>query len=287
LLDVLARVSEKLSLSIVVAHVDHALSEQSAAVAARVSHSAATAGFEVHVARAPDLEGPNLHARARDFRYEFLEIVATKESANRIATGHTLDDRIETTLARFVHGAGTDGLAGLPPSDGIRARPLIDLRRGETRAYCDECGLGYIDDPANFDPRFERSVMREEILKTIEDRFGDGAVRAMATSVERLAEDSAALNALADRLYRDLAEGEGGLVTFPLATFDPLPRGLRRRVLERAVGRVRDRNAGIDEVLDALERGGPKGRAEGAFDLAGGVRIRITRDRLEVDATGA
>ena len=285
LLDVLARLSDKLSLGLVVAHVDHGLSETSAGVAARVAHLAATAGFEVHVARAPDLAGANLHARARDFRYEFLDIVATKEGAQRIATGHTLDDRVETTLARFVHGAGTDVLAGLAATDGRRIRPLIELRRSETRAYCEECGLEFVDDAANADPRFERTVVRNDLVPVIEEAFGAGSVRAMATSVDRLREDSNALNELADRLYRDLATGEEGVVSFTRETFDRLPRALRRRLLERAVGRVRDRNSGIDEVLDALDDGSPSGTSEASFDLAGETGVRLTRDRLEVDAS--
>ena len=285
LLDVMSRLRDTLSVSLVVAHVDHGLSEGSAAIAARVSHTAAAAGFEVHLARAPDLEGPNLHARARDFRYEFLEIVANKEGAQRIATGHTLDDRVETTLARLAHGAGTDVLAGLPPTDGLRIRPLIDVRRDETRAYCDECGLEFSDDPANLDRRFERSVVRADLVPAFTQAFGDGAIRAMAMSIERLQEDADALNGLADRLYRDLATGEEGIVSFSRATLDSLPRSLQRRLLERAVGRVRDRNAGIDEVLDALGAGTPKGKGEASFDLAGDVRVRLDRERLEVDGT--
>ncbi|MGH2694588.1 MAG: tRNA lysidine(34) synthetase TilS, partial [Actinomycetota bacterium] len=160
LLDSLARLQSKIALSLVVAHVDHAISDRSAQVAARVAHDAAEMGFEVHVTKAPDLSGPNLQARAREFRYGFLEIVAQKEGARRIATGHTLDDRVETTLARLIHGAAPDVLAGIPPVEDARVRPLIDVRRKETRAYCEDVGLTYFEDPANEDERFERVAVR-------------------------------------------------------------------------------------------------------------------------------
>ena len=147
------------------------------------------------------IEGPNLHARARDFRYRFFETVATETGATRIVTGHTLDDRVETTLARLVHGAGTSGLAGIPPVEGKRVRPLLGSRRNETREYCIECGLDFYEDPANEDDRFERSAIRSRVVPAIEERWGDGAIRSIAQSSERLREDAAALSQLAERLY--------------------------------------------------------------------------------------
>ncbi len=283
LLDVLARLGEKLDLAIVVAHVDHGLSDASKDIAARASASAAKAGFEVHLARAPDLEGPNLHARARDFRYEFLDIVATRETARRIATGHTLDDRVETTLGRLVHGAGTEGLAGLPPVEGTRIRPLIESRRAETRAYCDEVGLEYFDDPANQDERFERTSVRSRLMTAIEERWGDGAIRAIARSTERLREDSDALTTLAATIYSDTVVGdEGGNASFDLVAMVLLPRALQRRVLEQAIGRVRDRAAGITQALDALESHARGTGVRGRFAVAGGIEIVLTDKTVQV-----
>jgi tRNA(Ile)-lysidine synthase len=274
LLDVLARLGERLSLSLEVAHVDHRLSEDSEKVAAEVSGRAAKEGFEVHLARAPDLSGANLHARARDFRYEFFDIVADKEGAMRIATGHTLDDRVETTLARLIHGAGTSGLAGLPPSTGRRIRPLIEVRRSETRAYCEERGLTFIDDPANEDPRFDRAFIRKEIMSAIESRWGDGAVRAIATSADRLLEDARTLEGLSKAMYRDLVSETDDGSRVDRERLVALPRSFRRRILELAVGEVRDRSGGIDAVLDALDAV-DRNTAHARFSVASGIEIRL------------
>ena len=280
LLDVLARLRDKLDIELVVAHVDHRLSEESSEVAARVTAAAAEAGFEVHLAKAPELAGANLHARARDFRYEFLDIVATREGAARIATGHTLDDRVETTLARLIHGAGTSGLAGIPPIGGTRIRPLISSRRVETRAYCKDCGLDFYDDPANADDRFERSSVRADVIAAIEERWGDGAIRAMATSAERLREDAAALDELGNRLYAELARAEEGAIRFDLEAVLAMTRAFRRRLLERAVGRVRDRSGGIDAALDALDA---ETRVPGSsYRVASGIEIQIDSDHVVV-----
>ena len=280
LLDVLARLSTQHGYVLAAAHVDHGLSPGSEKVAAAVAHAVAEAGFEAHVIRAPDLEGPNLHARARAFRYAFFETIAESWGATRIATGHTLDDRVETTLARLIHGAGTDGLAGLPPVDGKRIRPLVGVRRAETRDYCAANSLQYHDDPANYDDRFERVVVRKEIVAAIEARWGEGAVRAMSVSADRLWEDSVALKRLGDRVYGEIAKPTLLGIELDLALLVEAPRAFRRRILERAVGRVRDRSGGIDAVLDALESDSPPRGAR--FSVASGIEIEITHDRVVV-----
>lgn len=282
LLDVMGRLTEQLGWDLAVAHVDHGLSPESATVAARVARAAAARGFEVHTLRAPDLAGPNLQARARIFRYGFFDTIARQIGATKVATGHTLDDRVETTVARLIHGAGTAGLAGLRPSDGGRIRPLIDVRRNETRAYCEELGLDFVDDPANDDPRFERGFIRRGLIAAVEGRWGDGAVRAMATSAERLAEDAAGLQLLAERLYSQMCVEGSDEVSFELASLSAMPTALRRRVLEAAVGRVPDRSGGIDAALQRLERLEAPVPKDLSYSVTAGIEIQIHGDRVVV-----
>jgi tRNA(Ile)-lysidine synthase len=280
LLDVLRRLSGRLDLTLAVAHVDHGLGKGSEAVARAVARVAAASALDVHLVRAPDLAGPNLQARARAFRYGFFATVASEVGARHIATGHTLDDRVETTLARLLHGAGTEGLAGLPPSEEGRIRPLIAVRRSETRAYCSEVGVELFDDPANQDERFERVAVRARLVAAIEERWGDGAMRAIAASAERLRTDSEALAELTDRFYPTVATPTEDGVSFDRASLVALPRALRRRLLERAVGRVRDRSGGIEAALDALER---NHKTNARFAVASGLEIVVERARLLVE----
>ncbi|MFN2594994.1 MAG: tRNA lysidine(34) synthetase TilS [Actinomycetota bacterium] len=283
LLDILTRLDVR---PLVVGHVDHGLSETSESIAVGVARLAAEAGLDVHVARAQGLEGANLHARARAFRYSFFDTIMRETGADRVATGHTLDDRVETTLARFIHGAGTSVLAGLKAVEGARVRPLLALRRSETRRYCEERELEYVDDPANSDPRFERTRVRTEILAAIEGRFGDGAVRAMATSIDRLAEDAKALEGLTDSLYPTLVSDDGTGPRFEVADLEKLPRALGRRILERAIGRVRDRAGGIEAALDALEKKDKSSEGR-RFSVASGIEIAIDEKHLSLYKAGA
>lgn len=277
LLDVLLR----LGMHVIVAHVDHGLATTGDDIAARVAKLAAEAGVDVHVARAGGLAGPNLHARARAFRYAFFETIARDNDADRIATAHTLDDRVETTIARLIHGGGTSLLAGLRPVDGVRIHPLIGLRRTETRNYCDERELPYVVDPANDDLRFERARVRNAVLPAIEQGWGDGAIEAIASAAGRLAEDAAALEGIADSLYPSVASEGAEKVSFERAALMRIPRALRRRLFERAVGRVRDRSGGIEAALDALDaRDGKRGPTR--YAVAAGIEIAMDRDEVTV-----
>jgi tRNA(Ile)-lysidine synthase len=273
LLDVLRRVP--LRLKLVVAHVDHGLSEKSEEIAARVASEEATAGLDVHLARASGLEGPNLQARARDFRYEFFGIVAARVGATKVATGHTLDDVVETTLARLIHGGGTELLASIQPGKEGRIRPLIGIRRRETRSYCETVGLTFTEDPGNENERFERSFVRHKLIPLIEERYGDGAIRAMAQSSGRLGEDASALDTLATRLFQDISENTEDGVVLDREAMLVMPRALRRRMLERAVGRIRDRSGGIEAALDALDSPHASLLVGKRFAVASGIEISL------------
>ena len=279
LLDVLVRLAPTLDVTLEVAHVDHGLSRESEEIAASVTSRAAQAGHEVHFVTAPDLEGPNLQARARDFRYAFLETLASNTKIARIATGHTLDDRAETTLARLVHGAGTRGLAGLMPVEGRRIRPLISIRRAEARAYCTERNLTFHDDPANEDDRFERVAVRKRLVAAIEERWGAGAIHAVAVSADRLSEDAEAIEGLAAAVYEQIAVRDGSVVRFEKKAFLLTPKAFRRRLLESAMGRVRDRSGGIDEALEALDLDAD---FRGRFSAVGGTEIIVDAGHVSI-----
>jgi tRNA(Ile)-lysidine synthase TilS/MesJ len=157
---------------------------------------------------------------------------------------------------------------------------LIGIRRSETREYCDDNALTYFDDPANEDDRFERVVVRRDVLSVIEERWGPGVVRAMGVSAERLWEDSIALTNLADRLYEGIAKTTDDSVSFDLAVIRESPRAFRRRLFERAVGRVRDRSGGIDAAVDALDSYDGSGTV--TFSVAAGFEIALTPKEVVV-----
>jgi len=94
----------------------------------------------------------------REARYSF--------ATDRLrATGHTASDQIETVLYRLV-SSGRAG-AGIKPKreDGV-VRPLLELWREDTEAYCEAHGLAYRRDSSNADTK--RGLIRTQILPLLE-----------------------------------------------------------------------------------------------------------------------
>jgi len=100
------------------------------------------------------------------------------------ATGHTASDQVETVLYRL---ASSGNAKGIKPKreDGI-VRPLLDVWREDTVAYCEEHGLAYRIDSSNADTK--RGLIRDEILPLLRRLHpaADRNLLALAEERERL-----------------------------------------------------------------------------------------------------
>ena len=59
-------------------------------------------------------------------------------------------------------------------------RPILDLRRTETRAFVAALGLETVTDPSNFEARFRRNRVRHEVLPLLAEVAGRDPVPLMA-----------------------------------------------------------------------------------------------------------
>ncbi|MEA2553176.1 MAG: tRNA(Ile)-lysidine synthase, partial [Fimbriimonadaceae bacterium] len=92
-----------------------------------------------------------LEEAGREARYAFFRQAAFQTGCTLVATAHTLSDNVETILLNIARGSGLAGLAGIPEKRENIVRPLMIFAREETRAYCQDHGFWYHDDPANED----------------------------------------------------------------------------------------------------------------------------------------
>jgi tRNA(Ile)-lysidine synthase len=106
--------------------------------------------------------------------------------------GHTADDVAESALIR----AETPGHGRLrpwapspawPEGHGVfLLRPLLAARRVDLRAWLSAKGLGWLEDPANADPRFARSRARADLAGG-QPKTDDGTISGADISLQRLA----------------------------------------------------------------------------------------------------
>lgn len=147
------------------ATVDHALRAENADEAALVGKHCARLGIPHAILKVAVEQGASLQAQARNARYSALCGWAEARALSVLATAHHADDQAETLLMRLARGSGLGGLAGVREqralSETVRlVRPLLEARKSELRAIVETAGLHPVDDPANADPRHERTRAR-------------------------------------------------------------------------------------------------------------------------------
>lgn len=259
--------------------VDHGLQAGSDAVAERarvqlVGLGVTAAVRPVVVGTGPD--GPE--GQARQARYAALREASDALGGAPVLLGHTLDDQAETVLLGLGRGSGARSLAGMRTWDPPWCRPLLGVRRATTRQACGELGLEPWKDPHNDDPRYTRVRLRHEVLPLLEEVLAGGVASALARTAAQLADDDAALSALAEDVRRAAEDDDGGLAA---AVVGKEPAAVRRRVLRSwlaARGAV-----GWDEAqLRAVDGLVARWRGQGPPSLPGGLEVIRTRGRLTV-----
>jgi tRNA(Ile)-lysidine synthase len=266
--------------------VDHGLRPGSAADAAFVADHAKALGLPARVlalapgelARHRDA-GPEGAARAA--RYGALWPAADKLSCAWLATGHTLDDQAETVLLQLLRGAGPDGLAGMAVRTGRLLRPLLAVRRRETRAACAAAGLAWREDPTNDDGGPLRNRVRTQLLPLLEE-LRPGAARTLARTAALAADDRDWLDplvaaALAATVLPAPRAGGVDSHTIPTPPSATLPVGAPPR---RGAGAPRPGDPRPGDPRPGVSGPGPEGVALDAGALAAlpvGLARRVVR----------
>ena len=170
-------------LALVVAHADHGIHPDSAAVAARVCALGERFGLPVAVGRLGLAVGAT-ETEARAARWTWLRAQCAAHAAEGILTAHHADDQAETVLMRVLRGSGPAGLAGMARRAGDVVRPLLPFRREElARHVLEQRETAWLD-PANADPIHLRSWIRASLLPRVAERLPDVTERLLSVAAQ-------------------------------------------------------------------------------------------------------
>ncbi len=272
LLHLLFNLREKLGLRLHIAHLNHML---------RGTESRDDAGYVSDLAKSLDIpatigkrdakayqaeKGISLEEAAREVRYAFLAGVAESTGAGQIAVGHTFDDHIETILMHLVRGSGTRGLRGLLPSSQIACRdmsitivrPLLEVSRKETAAYCQRRQLKPRLDSSNLSLSPLRNRIRLKLLPLLET-YNPQVSQALARTAGIASDDLAFIDEASTRIWGKIAEIKESVITLDKNEFSKLSLSLQRQLLrisiEKLVGDLKDIEAGhIEEIIAGLKK---------------------------------
>ncbi len=275
-----------------VLHVDHGLrAEASEADAVFVEALCAELRVPVEVVRCDvgayaAAEGLNLEDAGRRVRYRLADERADALAAEageapeaaRIATAHTLDDRMETFVMRVLTGSGPGGLASIRHVRGRIVRPLLDARRADVVGYLRGMGQGWREDESNADTSRFRAQVRAEVLPVLEG--ANPSLDAVLTrTFDVLSEEDALLDGMARAFANEFAEASEHEVRLHRARMATLSRAMARRTVRVALADTFPEASRLEfEHVEGIVDGLADDRF--ARDLAGGLRAHCEYDRL-------
>ncbi len=266
--------AKPLALNPIAVTVDHQLQENSDIQALKVSEQLKEIGYgQVLIKKVVVVATDGIEAGARKVRYEAIARSVEESKATKVFLGHTHGDQAETVLLGLARGSGARSLSGMAIESGIYCRRLLSLTREVTEQACKEFGLETWSDPHNFDNDFTRVRIRREIIPYLEEKLDPGISRALVRSASLLRDDADALDQWADREGSDL----------DCQRLAALPRAVRTRIIRRAAlaagatpGELTfEQIATIDALISAW-------KGQGAFSLAGGVKVERISGRLSL-----
>ena len=197
LLDILYRLSDKLKIKLVVAHINHMLrGEEADGDEEYVRKFCKERDIEffakrIDINKLSKDKKISTETAGRECRYDFFNEVMKNTNSNKIATAHNANDQVETIFMRIMRGTGLSGLIGIPVKrDGIYIRPILFLQREEIESYCDENKLEPRIDKSNLERDYSRNKIRLDIVPYMKDNFNSDIIATINRMADTLKEDN-------------------------------------------------------------------------------------------------
>lgn len=202
---------------------------------------------------------------ARQVRYKFLQDVAEKTGANKIALGQTADDQVETILMWMLRGSGLKGLAGIPAvrplENFLIIRPLMEVSRSEIEDYLREEGLPAQVDASNLKPVYLRNKIRLKLLPLLARDYNPNIKSVLSGMSQILEADDEYLTEVQERIFQKVARVQGRRrVEINLVSLRKLHPSMQRRILRRSIELVKGNLQGItlshlEDVINMVNQG--------------------------------
>ena len=117
---------------------------------------------------------------ARSARYAALVAALAQPigglPCRNLALAQHADDQVETMLLALSRGAGLAGLAAMPAcwerAGVMFHRPLLAVPAATIRAWLNDQGLPFVEDPTNSDQGLTRNRIRAQLLPALDATFG-------------------------------------------------------------------------------------------------------------------
>ncbi|MCF6336316.1 MAG: tRNA lysidine(34) synthetase TilS, partial [Spirochaetales bacterium] len=180
LISILTDIREIMGYSLNAVYIDHGIRSRTEMIA-EYNHIKKNFKTEVtiHIKHIPsgkialdsEKTGRSVEDLAREYRYRIFEELKKEIGASHVATGHTLDDQLETLIMRFFQGSGIHGLSGIPDVRESYIRPLLTVEKQEILEYLSINKISFVTDKTNLSNIYLRNKIRHKLIPVIRDVF--------------------------------------------------------------------------------------------------------------------
>lgn len=209
LVEMLKKMSQKESFSLIVAHFDHQLRSDSE----KETDLLKTYCREQHLilvnGKWNKEEQPHtgIEAAARHYRYQFLVNVVNNYHADYLLTAHHGDDLLENILLKFIRSGNPEEMNSLRPISKMHGvtllRPLLEYSKNELLEFDRENEVNFIEDSTNYEDDTMRNRLRHHVIPLLKKENPALLVNGIAYS-----QKMTTLMSLSQRFFATLNEPE-------------------------------------------------------------------------------
>lgn len=255
LLHILNELKKELHFKLCVAHINHMIRKEADDETKYVEEFCKKLGIDIFIKKANVLkiakkEKKGTEETGRNIRYEFFDEVAKKTGANKIATAHNNNDKVETILMNILRGSGTSGLKGFSPiRDNKYIKPLIDCSRDEIEEYCKKNKLDPKYDKSNEENKYIRNKIRNIIIPYIQKEFNPNIFKTINRLSDVVTEEETYINKLVKDKYKEIIiSNNKEEIILDLKKFNDLELVIKRKVILYTINEILDTTQGIEKV---------------------------------------
>ena len=236
---------------IIVVHVNHQIREEANDDEQYVKQYCDRNQIKCYIKRIDVIEYANnnkmgLEEAGRKLRYDFYDEIMQKEQANKIATAHNKNDKIETIIMNELRGTGLSGLKGIEPiREGIFIRPIIECERGLIEKYCIENNLKPRIDKTNFINDCTRNKIRNIVIPYIKKEFNANIIETVDRLSNIIKETEDYLQHQTEEIYKEIKIDDNIL---DLKKFNSQENVIKKRIIMYTIYKVLGNTQNVEKV---------------------------------------
>jgi tRNA(Ile)-lysidine synthase len=272
LLKVLETLSDEYRLTLITAHLNHGLREDADREAKFVCEISKEVGIKFECKKV-DINflrngtGKSIEDISRDVRYQFLNNVAQRHNAHKIALGHHLNDQVETVLINFLRGSGPEGLKGmLPARDSMYIRPLLHASKKEILSFLDIHKIPFMSDKSNTEGIYLRNRIRHLLIPELTASYNPKLEESLSNMAEIMRVEDDFMKTLTDKIMSECGAkpDNNNEIRIKISELRKYHEAVQRRIIKNVLQRSTPNGQGIGYthikmVKDLAYRNHPSG----------------------------